>query len=86
MEIEEEEVKLEATEQEKDGAVQTLGLRRRRAPEQPFLVLDQSLTLSSLQRNWWGKPRFQNSLGLSPIKHMEAQESESSILNVFLMG
>ena len=36
MEIEEEEVKWEAMEPEKDGAVLTLGLRRRRAPERPL--------------------------------------------------
>ncbi|KAJ6961222.1 hypothetical protein NC652_000195 [Populus alba x Populus x berolinensis] len=73
MEIEEEEVKLEATEPEKDGAVQTLGLRRRRAPEQPFPVLDQSLTLSSLQV-WYPSSlnHFQSlvSLHLSHVKHM----------------
>ncbi|KAJ6945037.1 hypothetical protein NC651_000153 [Populus alba x Populus x berolinensis] len=79
MEIEEEEVKWEATEPEKDRAVRTPGLRRRRAPEQPFLVLDQSLTLSSLKRNWWGKPRFQNSLGLSPIKHMLSDIDPSNL-------
>ncbi|KAG6787583.1 hypothetical protein POTOM_003624 [Populus tomentosa] len=70
METEEEEVKREATEPEKDRAVRTLGLRRRRSPEQLVGVFDQlSMSLSG-ERNWWGKPRFQNSLGLSPIKHM----------------
>jgi len=42
MEIEEEEVKWEATEPEKDGAVLTLGLRRRRAPEQPLRFFDET--------------------------------------------
>jgi len=36
MEIEEEEVKWEAMEPEKDEPVLTLGLRRRRAPERPL--------------------------------------------------
>ena len=45
METEEEEVKWEATEPEKDRAVRTLGLRRRRAPEQTFRGFDQPSSL-----------------------------------------
>ncbi|KAJ7009464.1 uncharacterized protein [Populus alba] len=48
MEIEEEEVKLEATEPEKDGAFPTLGLRRRRAPEQTFRGFDQPSSIEFL--------------------------------------
>ena len=49
METEEEEVKWEATEQEKDGAVRTIGLRRRRGPEETFNVFDQPSKSSSLE-------------------------------------
>jgi len=42
MEIEEEEVKWEAIEPEKDEPVLTLGLRRRRAPERPLPPLHPS--------------------------------------------
>nr|TKS12271.1 hypothetical protein D5086_0000065550 [Populus alba] len=59
-------MKWEATEPERDGAVRTLGLRRRRAPEQPFRVFDPLRNLSSLKVfKLQYEPVYR-----SPIKHM----------------
>ncbi|KAJ6961227.1 hypothetical protein NC652_000200 [Populus alba x Populus x berolinensis] len=66
MKIEGVEMKWEATEPERDGAVRTLGLRRRRAPEQPFRVFDPLRNLSSLKVfKLQYEPVYR-----SPIKHM----------------